>query len=118
MECAEGVSHGRERKVTNTGSLRRAAAVVTTEGSLNRTRGMEIQSELPFCIHRVDAFDFAQLYEQLSHKLLLATLVTLRLTRLNAKYCGPLKKRKKESCRKTASTLQFIPGNMLAMLVG
>lgn len=81
---------------------------------------MNMQTELPFCIHRVGAktFDFAQFYEQLSHKLLLATLVTLPLTKLNAKYCGPLKKRKKESCRKTASTLQFTPGNMLAMLLG
>lgn len=60
------------------------------------------QTERPFCIHRVDVrtCDVAQLYEQLSHKLLLATLVILRLTRLNAKYCGPLKKRKK-AVRKT-----------------
>lgn len=120
MECAEGVSRGQEWKIPNTGSSERAAGLVTTEESLGRTHGMNRQTDLPFCIHRVDGrtIDFAQLYEQLSHKLLLATLVILRLTRLNAKYCGPLKKRKKESCRKTASTLQFTPGNMLAMLLG
>lgn len=66
-------------KITNICSWRMAAELTTTEESLSSMHRMNIQTELPFCIPRVDArtLDFAQLYVQLSNELLLATLVTL-----------------------------------------